>query len=120
MPLIAIDGSDFVTFVTGSIGGNNAICNLLHVYGHRMHDGLLPIIALKTTSYKSKKYGRIEGPDFPIVGWHGQADERQQRRQSYYRNWRRHFRDGRLRTVLTESSIAGRRATTARKLLYGQ
>jgi hypothetical protein len=41
------------------------------VYGHNMRDGLLPIVALKTTSYKHKKYGRIEEPDLPVVGWHG-------------------------------------------------
>jgi hypothetical protein len=71
VPLIGVEGNDFVTFVTGSHGGANAICNLLRVYGHRMADGFLPIIALKTSSYKHKKYGRIEEPDFPIVGWHG-------------------------------------------------
>jgi hypothetical protein len=33
--------------------------------------GLLPIVALKTRSYKHKTYGRIETPDFTICGWDG-------------------------------------------------
>jgi hypothetical protein len=71
LPLIDAESGDFVTFVSGSNGGNNAISNLCRVYGHRAHDGLLPIVVLKTTSYKHKKYGRIEEPDLFIVGWHG-------------------------------------------------
>jgi hypothetical protein len=71
LPLIAVETGDFATFVSGSNGGDNAISNLCRVYGHNMRDGLLPIVALKTGSYKHKKYGRIEEPDFPVVGWHG-------------------------------------------------
>jgi hypothetical protein len=71
LPLIGVDNNDFATFVSGSNGGSNAIANLCRVYGHNMRDGLLPIVALKTTSYKHKKYGRIEEPDLPVVGWHG-------------------------------------------------
>ena len=71
LPLIGVESGDFVTFVTGSNGGNNAISNLCQVYGHSARDGLLPIVALKTGSYKHKKYGRIEEPDLPVVGWHG-------------------------------------------------
>ena len=71
LPLIGVENNDFATFVSGSNGGDNAIGNLCRVYGHNMRDGLLPIVALKTTSYKHKKYGRIEEPDFPVVGWHG-------------------------------------------------
>jgi hypothetical protein len=34
---------------------------------------LLPIVALKTRSYKHKVYGKIETPDLPIISWHGTA-----------------------------------------------
>jgi hypothetical protein len=71
LPLIAAESGDFVTFVTGSNGGNNAVSNLCQVYGHSARDGLLPIVALKTGSDKHKKYGRIEEPDLSVVGWHG-------------------------------------------------
>jgi hypothetical protein len=32
---------------------------------------VLPIVALKTRSYKHKKFGRIETPEFAVVGWDG-------------------------------------------------
>ena len=73
LPLIGVESGEFVTFVSGSNGGNNAISNLCQVYGHNMRDGLLPIVALKTGSYKHKKYGRIEEPDLSVVGWHGKT-----------------------------------------------
>lgn len=71
LPLVAVESGDVVTFVTGSKGGNAAVGNLCRVYGHKKRDGLLPIVALKTGSYKHKQYGRIETPDLPIVGWDG-------------------------------------------------
>ena len=75
LPLIGAESGDFVTFVSGSNGGNNAVANLCRVYGHSARAGLLPIVALKTTSYKHKKYGRIEEPDLSVVGWHGKPRE---------------------------------------------
>ena len=44
---------------------------MCRIYGHKRRDGLLPIVALKTRSYKHKKFGRIETPEFAIVGWDG-------------------------------------------------
>ena len=71
LPLINIENGEVVTFVTGSKGGIAAVSDLCRVYGHKKRDGLLPIVALKTRSYKHKQYGRIETPDLPIVGWDG-------------------------------------------------
>jgi hypothetical protein len=71
LPLTSVETDDFVMFVTGSKGGIGAIGNLCRVYGRTERNGLLPIVALKTRSYKHKQYGRIETPDLPIVGWHG-------------------------------------------------
>src|SRR5262249_3141056 len=70
LPLTSVDIGDFCCFVTSSAGGNSAIANLCRVNGNRQ-DGLLPIIALRTRSYKHRQYGRIETPDLAITGWHG-------------------------------------------------
>jgi hypothetical protein len=66
LPLIAVESGTFLTFVTGSTGGDDAIGDLCRIYGNKMR---LPIVALKTRSYKHKKYGRIETPEFQIVRW---------------------------------------------------
>jgi hypothetical protein len=71
LPLIALETGDFATFVTGSKGGVAAIANLCRIYGRKHRDGLLPIVTLRSRSYKHKQYGRIETPDLPIVGWEG-------------------------------------------------
>jgi hypothetical protein len=69
LPLITLETDDIVTFVTGSKGGILAVANLCRVYGHKSRNGLLPIVALRTRSYKHPQYGRIETPDLSIVGW---------------------------------------------------
>jgi hypothetical protein len=71
LPLIALQTGDFATFVTSSKGGVAAIANLCRIYGHKHLDGLLPIVALRTRSYKHPRYGRIETPDLRVVGWDG-------------------------------------------------
>jgi hypothetical protein len=70
LPLVAVSSGELNTFVTGSDGGNQAIANLCSVYGRKLHEGALPIVALQSTTYKHKKYGRIEKPELVIVGWH--------------------------------------------------
>lgn len=71
LPLVGVENGDVVTFVTGSKGGIAAVADLCRIYGHKKRNGLLPIVALKTGSYKHKQYGRIETPEFGIVGWGG-------------------------------------------------
>ena len=75
LPLIAVETGDVVTFVTSSKGGIAAIINVCRVYGHRHRAGQLPIVALRTRSYKHKQFGRIETPDLPIVGWTGSTGD---------------------------------------------
>jgi hypothetical protein len=75
LPLIGVESGELVTFVTGSKGGIGAVADLCRVYGHRQQHGLLPIIALKTRSYRHKQYGKIETPDFQVVGWDGAQTE---------------------------------------------
>ena len=69
LPMIAVETGDFVTFVTGSRGGAAALGHLCRIYGRKTHTGMLPIVALRTRSYKHHVYGRIETPDFTIVCW---------------------------------------------------
>ena len=70
VPLVSIDGGQVFTFITGSKGGEIAIRSLCLVYGHRF-DSNLPIIALKSSPFKHKVYGRVEAPDLAVVGWDG-------------------------------------------------
>jgi hypothetical protein len=71
LPLISVETGELVTYVTGSKGGMGMIGDLCGVYGRQPRNGLLPIIALKTRSYKHKKHGPIKTPDYIIVGWDG-------------------------------------------------
>jgi hypothetical protein len=71
LPMTSVETDDCAVFITGSRGGSAAIGSLCRVYGRTDRKGLLPIIALKTRSYKHRQYGKIETPDLPIVGWHG-------------------------------------------------
>jgi hypothetical protein len=73
LPLISVETGDLATYVTGSKGGASAIANLCRVYGRKKRDGLLPVVALKSRTYKHDDYGRIETPDLPIVGWDGKS-----------------------------------------------
>src|SRR5262245_1110369 len=71
LPLVSDDLGEIFTFVTGTDGGDKAIGNLCGIFGHRDRNGLLPIIALKSRSYRHKKYGPVHKPEFIVVGWHG-------------------------------------------------
>jgi hypothetical protein len=74
LPMAAVDAEgDLVVFVTSSKGGMGAIGHLCRVYGRSQRNGLLPIVAIKTASYKHPEWGKIQKPDLPIVGWHGTA-----------------------------------------------
>ncbi len=55
VPMIAVETGDFVTFVTGSKGGAAAVAGLCRVYGHKNREGMLPIVALRTRSYKHQQ-----------------------------------------------------------------
>jgi len=71
LPLVSVETGELHTYVTGSDGGDQAITNLCNVYGHKVNDGMLPIVALRSSGYKHKKFGRIKKPELPIVGWDG-------------------------------------------------
>ena len=70
LPLENLETGELVVFVTGSAGGSTAVGTLVKTASRNLHKGQ-PIIQLGVRSYKHKQYGRIENPDFPIVGWTG-------------------------------------------------
>jgi len=74
LPMSPVDtAGDLTVFVTSSKGGKAAVGDLCRIYGRSKRNGLLPIVAIKTTSYKHPEFGKVFKPDFPIVGWHGTA-----------------------------------------------
>jgi hypothetical protein len=72
LPLENPETGELIVFVTGSAGGRSAIGALVSTASRNLHKGQ-PIIQLGVRSYKHKQFGRIENPDFPIVGWTGSA-----------------------------------------------
>jgi hypothetical protein len=68
LPLEDAEIGEVLVFVTSSRGGCSAIGNLCNVFARNAGNGL-PIIKLGTSSYRHKTYGRIDIPDFPVVGW---------------------------------------------------
>jgi hypothetical protein len=58
-----------VTFVSGSVGGRQAVSKLCSQAAKHLGTMGLPIIKLGTESYKHKAYGRTEKPVFTIVRW---------------------------------------------------
>ena len=72
LPMSPVEAEgDLTVYATASKGGIGAIGLLCKVYGRSQRNGLLPIVALKTASYKHPVYGKVLKPDLPIVGWHG-------------------------------------------------
>jgi hypothetical protein len=67
LPMENTETGDVAVFVTGSHGGRKAITKLLNIFTRNPHAGL-PIIRLNVASYRHRTFGRIETPDFPIVG----------------------------------------------------
>jgi hypothetical protein len=71
LPLLPLGTDELHTFITGSNGGDGAIRTLCGSYGRRFSAGLLPIVALKSTSYRHSEFGLIDKPAFEIVAWDG-------------------------------------------------
>lgn len=70
LPLETPETGELIVFVSGSAGGRGAIGALVNIASRNLHKGQ-PIVQLGVRSYKHKQFGRIENPDFPIVGWTG-------------------------------------------------
>jgi hypothetical protein len=70
LPMLPVGAlGDLVIFITSSKGGESCIAGLCGIYGRSPRNGMLPIVALNTRSYKHRTYGKIQTPDLPIVGW---------------------------------------------------
>jgi hypothetical protein len=67
LPMEDRETGEVAVFVTSSNGGCRAITRLLNIFVRNPRAGL-PIIRLDTASYRHRTYGRIEKPDFVIVG----------------------------------------------------
>jgi hypothetical protein len=67
--LECVETGEILTFVSGSIGGRQAVSRLAARAARHLATMGLPIIKIGLASYKHKSYGRIDKPDFSIVGW---------------------------------------------------
>jgi hypothetical protein len=71
LPLVPLGTDELATFISGSNGGDGAIRTLCGAYGRRLAAGALPVVALKSLSYRHAEFGMIDKPVFEIVGWEG-------------------------------------------------
>lgn len=71
LPLASLDGEQLLTFSSNTKTGRPAFWKLVDRYSWqgRKHPGQYPIIELKATGYEDKRFGWIDTPSFPIVGW---------------------------------------------------
>ena len=70
--LRAMDGAgDLVTFITGSVGGRNAIAKLLGKVAKSPNaaSGKMPVVELQTGTYDHDDYGTVAYPVFHIIDW---------------------------------------------------
>jgi hypothetical protein len=72
LPLIDEKTNEMVVFISGSAGGRRAIASVCKTASQNPHNGS-PIVMLGVGSYRHKTYGRIEEPEFKVVGWTGAA-----------------------------------------------
>jgi hypothetical protein len=70
LPLEHLETGDIFTFVTSSVGGEQAIRDLVRAYKPKVATAELPIISLHTDSYLHDTYGRVAIPVFRFEGWH--------------------------------------------------
>jgi hypothetical protein len=67
-----MDGSeDLLTFITGSVGGRNAIAKLLGKVARSVHaaEGKMPVVQLECGTYDHDDYGMVSFPIFQVVDW---------------------------------------------------
>jgi hypothetical protein len=69
LPLENVETGDIVTFVSGSVGGRSAVSKLCARAAKHLAAIGQPRIKLAVESYRHKTFGRIDKPDFQIVGW---------------------------------------------------
>jgi hypothetical protein len=67
LPLEDVASGERYLFVSGSVGGRIAIEILCQRYARQ--GGGLPIVKLALGDFRTKKFGKVQRPDFPIVSW---------------------------------------------------
>jgi hypothetical protein len=68
LPLENVATGQIVVFVSSSQGGMGAIATLCGAAARNLHRGN-PRIKLRVGSYKHPKFGRVQIPEFTVVGW---------------------------------------------------
>jgi hypothetical protein len=71
VPFESLETGEIVAFRTPSKGGQRAVSELCSMCAFRSKRGELsvPIIALATTSFPTKNFGKVHKPQFDIAGW---------------------------------------------------
>jgi hypothetical protein len=72
LPLENVATGQLVVFVSSSQGGMGAIATLCGTAARNMHRGN-PYIRMRVGSYKHPKFGRVQVPEFSVVGWEGSS-----------------------------------------------
>jgi hypothetical protein len=64
-----------VLFSTSSVFGKAAVADLCRTWAQRCRRGLigLPVVEVQAGKKKTKKFGKVDVPSFPIVRWDGDA-----------------------------------------------
>jgi hypothetical protein len=71
LPLSPVDRvGELVVYSATSVGGRGAVADLCGIYDRSPRNGLRPIIALGTSSYPHKKYGKVHNPVLKFVSWY--------------------------------------------------
>jgi hypothetical protein len=78
LPVENAETGERLLFTTSSFGGKIAVEKVVGTYSVNLRKKLdkgLPIIALAVGEMKTKAYGKVPRPDFPIVRWENDSGE---------------------------------------------
>ena len=70
MPMINIETGETVCFVTGSMGGEQAVRELTSRYRPKARTSEVPLVSLQVDSYIHDTYGKVYNPIFKFEGWY--------------------------------------------------
>jgi hypothetical protein len=72
LPLFGMVSGEAFVWSTDTVGGKQALADLLSAYADQADSGELknlPVVELRSSSYPHQDYGRVHTPQFDIVGW---------------------------------------------------
>jgi hypothetical protein len=67
LPLINPETDELCTFVTSSVGGEQAIRDLVRAYKGKKNTSEVPIVSLQTDHYEHDQYGSLSQPTAPEI-----------------------------------------------------